>query len=74
VVVVRYVDDFVRRAEAEAYLDELKMPFAKFGLKLYDGKKGLLEFGRLASKNCKRRGEKRPETFDFLGVTHKCAR
>jgi len=77
-IVVRYADDFVigfeHRAEAEACLDELRARFAKFGLKLHDGKTRLLEFGRFAATNRKRRGEKRPETFDFLGFTHKCAR
>ena len=78
VVVVRYADDFVigfeRRAEAEACLEELRTRFAKFGLKLHDGKTRLIEFGRQAASNRKERGEKRPETFDFLGFTHKCAR
>jgi group II intron reverse transcriptase/maturase len=78
VIVVRYADDFVigfeHRAEAEACLGELRVRFAKFGLKLHDGKTRLLEFGRFAETNRKKRGEKRPETFDFLGFTHKCAR
>jgi RNA-directed DNA polymerase len=77
-IVVRYADDFVigfeHRAEAEACLEELRARFAKFGLKLHDGKTRLIEFGRFATSNRKRRGEKRPETFDFLGFTHKCAR
>ena len=77
-VVVRYADDFVigfeHRAEAEACLEDLRVRFAKFGLKLHDGKTRLLEFGRFAASNRKGRGEKRPETFDFLGFTHKCAR
>jgi group II intron reverse transcriptase/maturase len=76
-VVVRYADDFVigfeHRAEAEACLEELRARFARFGLKLHDGKTRLIEFGRIAASNRKRRGEKRPETFDFLGFTHKCA-
>jgi group II intron reverse transcriptase/maturase len=78
VVVVRYADDFVigfeHRAEAEACLEELRARFARFGLKLHDGKTRLIEFGRHAASNRKGRGEKRPETFDFLGFTHKCAR
>jgi len=77
VIVVRYADDFVirfeNRAEAEACLEALRAGFAKFGLKLHDGKTRLIEFGRYAASNRKRRGEKRPETFDFLGFTHKCA-
>lgn len=77
-IVVRYADDFVigfeHRSEAEACLEELRQHFARYGLKLHDGKTRLIEFGRFAASNRKRRGEKRPETFDFLGFTHKCAR
>jgi RNA-directed DNA polymerase len=78
VVVVRYADDFVigfqDPDEARRCLSELKTRFAKFGLKLHDGKTRLIEFGRFAAERRKRRGEKRPDSFDFLGFTHKCAR
>ncbi len=33
-----------------------------------------IEFGRSASERREKRGEKRPETFDFLGFTHQCAK
>ncbi len=73
----RYADDFVigfqHRAEAEACLEELRARFAGFGLRLHEGKTRLIEFGRFAAANRKRRGEGKPETFDFLGFTHKCA-
>ena len=75
VVVVRYADDFVigfeRKDEAEACLDELQERFAKFGLKLHETKTRLIEFGRFAIERRKKRGEGRPETFDFLGFTHR---
>jgi len=29
-----------------------------------------IEFGRIAEQNRERRGEGKPETFDFLGFTH----
>lgn len=78
VVVVRYADDFVigfeNHSEAMACLEELHARFAKFGLKLHEGKTRLIEFGRFAIERRERRGEKRPETFDFLGFTHKCAK
>jgi len=78
VVVVRYADDFVigfeNHSEAAACLDELRTRLAKFGLKLHEGKTRLIEFGRFAIERRERRGEGRPETFDFLGFTHKCAR
>ena len=34
----------------------------------------MIEFGRFAESNRKRRGEGKPETFDFLGFTHMCGR
>ena len=78
VVVVRYADDFVigfeDREEAERCLGELRARFAKFGLKLHEGKTRLIEFGRHAAERRAGRGERRPETFDFLGFTHKCAK
>jgi len=78
VVVVRYADDFVigfeHHNEARACLEELHTRFAKFGLKLHEGKTRLIEFGRFAIERRKRRGQGRPESFDFLGFTHKCAR
>ena len=77
VVIVRYADDFVigfeHKAEAIACQDALQQRFAKFGLKLNDHKTRLIEFGRHAAQRRKRRGDKRPETFDFLGFTHQCS-
>ena len=43
---------------------------AKFGLELHPDKTHRIEFGRFAEKNRKRRGEGKPDTFDFLGFTH----
>ena len=78
VVVVRYADDFVigfeSHDEAIACLEELRARFAKFGLKLHDGKTRLIEFGRFAIERRAERGEGRPETFDFLGFTHRCGK
>ena len=45
---------------------------AKFGLTLNAKKTRLIEFGRFAATNRKRRGQSKPETFDFLGFTHCC--
>ena len=45
---------------------------AKFGLRRHEDKTRLIEFGRFAAANRRRRGEGRPETFDFLGFTHYC--
>ena len=39
---------------------------------MHPEKTRLLEFGRFAMANRAKRGEGRPETFDFLGFTHYC--
>jgi len=78
VIVVRYADDFIvgfeRREEAERFLVELKERFLKFGLELHSQKTRLIEFGRFASERRRERGGGKPETFDFLGFTHICAK
>ena len=50
----------------------MKERLAKFGLTLNATKTRLIEFGRFAATNRKRRGQSKPETFDFLGFTHCC--
>ena len=74
VVVVRFADDFIvgfqHRTDAEQFLAELKERFQKFGLEVHPEKTRLLEFGRFAAERRQRRGEGKPETFDFLGLTH----
>jgi hypothetical protein len=44
----------------------------KFSLELHPEKTRLLEFGPFATENRKKRGEGKPETFNFLGFTHIC--
>jgi group II intron reverse transcriptase/maturase len=78
VIAVRFADDFVlgfeHRRDAEEFLDELGERFVKFKLELHPDKTRLIEFGRFAANNRKWRGEGKPETFDFLGFTHSCAK
>jgi RNA-directed DNA polymerase len=78
VIVVRYADDFVvgveHRHEAEQFLVDLKQRFSQFGLELHPEKTRLIEFGRFAASNRDRRGQGKPETFDFLGFTHSCGK
>jgi group II intron reverse transcriptase/maturase len=78
VVIVRYADDFVagfqHRSDAVRFHAELCERFAKFGLELHPVKTRTLEFGRFAAPNRERRGEASPETFNFLGFTHSCAK
>lgn len=76
VIVVRYADDLVvgfeHREDAERFLEEFRERLAKFGLELHPEKTRLIEFGRWAEANRRKRGEGKPQTFDFLGFTHYC--
>jgi group II intron reverse transcriptase/maturase len=78
VVIVRWADDFVvgfqDEQDARRFLDELGQRLAKFGLELHPDKTRLIEFGANAHWERCRRGAGKPETFDFLGFTHFCAR
>jgi RNA-directed DNA polymerase len=77
VYIVRYADDFVMgfqyQDDAKAFQRALKQRMQKFGLELNTEKTRLIEFGRFAKKDREKRGEGKPETFDFLGFTHICA-
>ena len=74
VIVVRYADDIVLgfqdQAEADRFLEDFRGRLGKFGLELHSDKTRRIEFGREAQANRKKRGEGKPETFDFLGFTH----
>ena len=73
---MRFVDDFVvgfqHRSDAARFHRELGERFQRFGLILHPEKTRLIEFGRYAARDRKRRGEGKPPTFDFLGFTHIC--
>ena len=77
VYIVRYADDFVMgfqyRDDAEAFQHALRQRMQKFGLELNAEKTRLIEFGRFARDDRAKRGEGKPETFEFLGFTHICA-
>jgi RNA-directed DNA polymerase len=74
---IRFADDavlcFQYREDAEKVMEVLPKRFAKYGLTLHPEKTRLVEFGRYAEANAKRRGKK-PATFDILGITYVCAR
>jgi group II intron reverse transcriptase/maturase len=76
VMIVRYADDavlgFEYREEAERFLEQLRERLRKFGLELHPEKTRLMEFGRHATERREKRGEGKPETFNFLGFTHIC--
>jgi RNA-directed DNA polymerase len=69
-----FVLGFQVKSDAEQFWAELTERFGKFALELYPEKTRLLEFGPFAVANRKRRGEGKPETFNFLGfsVLQKC--
>lgn len=75
-IVVRYADDLVlgfeRCEDAELFLQDFGERLAKFGLELHPEKTRLIELGRYAAANREKRGEGKPDTFDFLGFTHYC--
>lgn len=77
VIVVRYADDsvvgFRTQWQAQQFLVQLQERLARFGLSLNASKTRLIEFGRFAARNRRKRGLGKPETFDFLGFTHCCS-
>ncbi len=77
-IVVRWADDFVvgfqLKSDADRFLVELRERFKKFKLELHPEKTRLIEFGPFAINNRKRRKQRRPETFNFLGFTHICGK
>src|SRR6266436_379985 len=78
VIYVRYADDIVAGFEHESdavrFLAELRERLEKFALSLHPDKTRLIEFGRHAADDRKKRGLGKPETFNFLGFTHICGR
>ena len=74
---VVYADDFVvcfqYKSDAEEFYERLKHRMGHFGLELEEEKSRLIEFGRFAEENCRKRKEK-PQTFTFLGFTHYCSK
>jgi RNA-directed DNA polymerase len=78
VYIVRYCDDFVLgfqyRSDAQRFQGELAERLAKFCLELHPDKTRLIEFGRFAAESREKRGQGKPETFDFLGFTHYCSK
>jgi group II intron reverse transcriptase/maturase len=78
VIIVRYADDYIvgfeHQRDAQQFLSHLRQRLAGFGLELAPEKTRLIEFGRFAARDRARRGQGRPETFDFLGFVHCCSK
>ena len=62
----------MRSEEVDVFRQRLEERFRKYGLELAEEKTKILEFGRFARRNRKARGERKPDTFDFLGFTFYC--
>ena len=77
-IIVRYADDvvagFEHEDDARRFLDAMRERFEEFALSLHPDKTRLIEFGRHATANRKRRGLAKPETFAFLGFTFICGK
>lgn len=77
-IIVRYADDvvvgFEHEAEARRFLENLGARLEGFSLSLHPDKTRLIEFGRYAAAHRERRGEGKPETFNFLGFTLICGK
>jgi group II intron reverse transcriptase/maturase len=77
-IIVRYADDlivgFEHETDARRFLDEMRKRLQEFALSLHSEKTRLIEFGRFAAENRKRRGLGKPETFTFLGFTFICSK
>jgi RNA-directed DNA polymerase len=78
VVIVRFADDYIvgfqHEGDARRFLAELRGRLAEFCLELALEKTRLIEFGRFAAERRAKRGLGKPETFQFLGFTHVCAK
>lgn len=74
VYIVRYADDFVmgfqKQKDALAMREQLQARLAQFGLELHPEKTRVLQFGRFARQDRQRAGLGKPDTFEFLGLTH----
>ena len=77
-IVTRFADDFIvgfeHLGDARQFLTDLRRRLAEFNLELHPDKTRLIEFGRHAARNRAARGAGKPETFDFLGFKHICAK
>ena len=73
---IRFADDFIAcfelESDARRYQSVLVKRLARFSLSVAEDKTKLIRFGRFARRDCQRRGEGAPQTFDFLGFTHYC--
>jgi RNA-directed DNA polymerase len=67
-----FIVGFQHQDDAEQFVSDLRERFHRVPLELHPDKTRLIECGRWASERRQRRGQGKPETFDFLGFTHMC--
>ncbi|MCD9022562.1 group II intron reverse transcriptase/maturase [Cohnella silvisoli] len=76
--IVRFADDFVccfqYKEDAERFYAALLLRLDKFKLNVAEEKTKIIEFGRFAEENRRKREKGKPKTFDFLGFTHFCSK
>jgi RNA-directed DNA polymerase len=65
---------FQHKDDAEPFLSDLRARCHRFHLELHPAKTRLIECGRWAQERRQRRGQGKPETVDFLGLTHLCTK
>ena len=74
---IRYADDFIcmvrYSTDAARIMKALKNRFSKYGLEIHPGKSRNISFGHFERQNAESQN-RRPNTFDFLGFTHFCAK
>jgi group II intron reverse transcriptase/maturase len=78
VIIVRFADDYIvgfeHEQDARRFQEDLRRRLAEFNLELAAEKTRLIQFGRNAARDRNARGVGKPETFQFLGFTHICAK
>jgi group II intron reverse transcriptase/maturase len=77
-IMIRFADDlivgFEHETDARRFWDAMRDRLREFALSLHPDKTRLIEFGRYAAQNRKRRGLGKPETFKFLGFVLLCGK
>ena len=77
-IIVRYADDIVvgfeHESDARRFWDAMRERLQEFSLSLHPEKTRLIEFGRFAAANRRRRGLGKPDAFKFLGFTFICGK
>lgn len=76
--IINYADDMVicfqYEVVAKTVYKEMQERLRQCGLEFALEKTRLIEFGRFAKDSKNKKGQGKPETFDFLGFTHYCSK